>query len=408
MKKLLLLGSNTGSLEIAQYVRNRGDYLIVTDYYPKEKSPAKQIADETWDISTTDIDQLYEKCIENSVQGVLSSTGEANLKSAMELAERLQLPFYVNSRCWNTVNNKIKFKETCKKYGIPVPKDFSESDPLEDEFPIVVKPADNCLNRGLSICREISELPSACAYAYENSLAKNIIIEKFVKGIQVNVFYHMVNGEIYLSTVMKSVTNPGTPESCYAVTYNNPENTERYLEKYDEKVRTMMKELGCRNGTAIVQAIESQGEMYFLEMNYRLDGLGFFQTLKEASGIDAVKIITDVSLDGKTDFIPVSYRKENEGVYCIYSLWTYKTCRIDKIKGVREIQEILPDLHFQMVCEEGMETEVVPGTGAMMMNISFCRKSQKEISETIREINRMVFVYDQENKDILAKFTGDL
>ena len=123
---------------------------------------------------------------------------------------------------------------------------------------------------------------------------------------------------------------------------------------------------------------------------------------------NAVKIITDVSLDGKTDFIPVSYRKEKEGVYCIYSLWTYKTCRIDKIKGVREIQEILPDLHFQMVCEEGMETEVVPGTGAMMMNISFCRKSQKEISETIREINRMVFVYDQENKDILAKFTGDL
>ena len=55
MKKLLLLGSNTGSLEIAQYVRSRGDYLIVTDYYPKEKSPAKQIADETWDISTTDI-----------------------------------------------------------------------------------------------------------------------------------------------------------------------------------------------------------------------------------------------------------------------------------------------------------------------------------------------------------------
>ena len=47
MKKLLLLGSNTGSLEIAQYVRSRGDYLIVTDYYPKEKSPAKQIADET-------------------------------------------------------------------------------------------------------------------------------------------------------------------------------------------------------------------------------------------------------------------------------------------------------------------------------------------------------------------------
>lgn len=405
MKKLLLLGSNTGSLEIAEYVRQRGDYLIVTDYYPKEKSPAKQVADECWDISTTDVERLYRKCMQNPVQGVLSSTGEENLKCAIELAERLGLPFYVSSKCWSHINDKSEFKKICRKHGIPVAKDFSEKDPLEEEFPLVVKPADNCLNRGLTICGDLSGLPAACAYAYENSPRKKIIIEKFIKGTQINIFYHLVHGEIYLSAVMKSLTNPGTPDNFYVITYNEKESSERYIKKYDEKVKQMMKELGCTDGTAIVQGIEMDGELYFLEMNYRLDGLGFFNTLKRGAGIDGVKIITDLSLDGSTDFQPVPYEKEKMGIFCIYSLWTYEQCRVDKIRGISEIEQLMPDLHIQMACREGMQVKTMPGGGAMMLNISFHRKNEEAMRETVRTINRTIFVYDEEGKDILAKFS---
>ena len=59
MRKVLLLGSSTGSIEIIKYLRTQDIYLIVSDYLPVEQSPAKMLADEIWDISTADVDLLY-------------------------------------------------------------------------------------------------------------------------------------------------------------------------------------------------------------------------------------------------------------------------------------------------------------------------------------------------------------
>ena len=75
-KKLLILGSNVGSSDIVKYAQKEGAYTIVADYLPPEKSAAKLIADEHWLISTTDIDTLYTKCIENKINGVFAGISE--------------------------------------------------------------------------------------------------------------------------------------------------------------------------------------------------------------------------------------------------------------------------------------------------------------------------------------------
>ena len=59
-KTLLVLGSSTGSVDIVNYAKENGAYTIVADYYPPEKSEAKQIADEAVEISTGDIEKLSE------------------------------------------------------------------------------------------------------------------------------------------------------------------------------------------------------------------------------------------------------------------------------------------------------------------------------------------------------------
>ena len=59
-KKLLVLGGRTiGTKEIVLNAKRKGIYVIVTDYLPEEKSPAKLIADEAWNISTEDVDALF-------------------------------------------------------------------------------------------------------------------------------------------------------------------------------------------------------------------------------------------------------------------------------------------------------------------------------------------------------------
>lgn len=68
MKKLLVLGGKPiGSLDIVEYAKRQGVRTIVADFLPPSQSPAKQIADEAWDISTADVDGLCRRIKEERI-----------------------------------------------------------------------------------------------------------------------------------------------------------------------------------------------------------------------------------------------------------------------------------------------------------------------------------------------------
>lgn len=120
MKKLLILGTSTGSVQIVNYAKSIGIYTIVTDFFSIEQSEAKRYADECWNISTADVNQLEKKCIEENVDGVFAGVSEFNLDKVLELTERLHLPCYINKNAWGYARNKYEFKQVCKKVGAPV------------------------------------------------------------------------------------------------------------------------------------------------------------------------------------------------------------------------------------------------------------------------------------------------
>ena len=82
-KKLLLLGSNLGTLDIIRYAKAHGAITVVADYLPVEKSLGKQFADESVLISTADIEGLKKYIKENRVDGVFAGISEFNLMKAM-------------------------------------------------------------------------------------------------------------------------------------------------------------------------------------------------------------------------------------------------------------------------------------------------------------------------------------
>ena len=87
-KVFLELGTNVASVDIVQYAKSEGAYVIVTDYLPEEKSEAKKYADETYMISTLDTDLLVELIKAKRVDGVFCGVSEVNLKSVRLLAEK--------------------------------------------------------------------------------------------------------------------------------------------------------------------------------------------------------------------------------------------------------------------------------------------------------------------------------
>ena len=93
-KKLLVLGGNALSCDIINIAKAMGVYTIVTDWYDTDRSPAKLICDERWDVSTTDYDELVKRVKENHIDGILTGFSDSYLLPYQHLCELTGLPCY--------------------------------------------------------------------------------------------------------------------------------------------------------------------------------------------------------------------------------------------------------------------------------------------------------------------------
>lgn len=166
-KKLLILGATAGEVSLVQRAQSYGIYVIVTDnHIDYTLAPAKNIADEAWNISWSDIDTLAKMCRINAVDGVLAGYSEFRVENMISLCECLNLPCYITKKQLEITRDKIKFKECCRKYKIPVVKEYSSIYEV-DEYPVIVKPTDRAGSIGISIAHNFQELEKAYQYAYD-------------------------------------------------------------------------------------------------------------------------------------------------------------------------------------------------------------------------------------------------
>ena len=157
MKKLLILGGFPQMIDIVMTAKQMGVFTIIADNNPA--SPAKRFADKSVDISTANVDFLENLCIQEGVDGVFTGFEDFNIHIACELCSRLGLNFYATKEQLKVVTNKIVFKDTCRKYDVPVIEQYTLEEAIADgRYPYIIKPADSYGSRGITICRNDKEL----------------------------------------------------------------------------------------------------------------------------------------------------------------------------------------------------------------------------------------------------------
>ena len=92
-KTLLILGASVEEVSLVERAKEFGIRTIVTDYYLDHAvSPAKDVADEAWDVSWSDLDMLEKLCRERHVDGITAGYSEFRVESLIKLCQRLGLP----------------------------------------------------------------------------------------------------------------------------------------------------------------------------------------------------------------------------------------------------------------------------------------------------------------------------
>ena len=199
-KKLLVLGGSLISCEIIKRAKELGLYTVVTDYNDPCDSPGKQIADESFMVSATDVDGVVELIRCEHIDGVLTGFSDMLLPYYADICTKAGLPCYGTREQFEIFSEKKKYKTLCRQFDVPTIKEYGieylQEDKIESiHFPVLVKPSANSGARGIRICHTAAELREAYQLAVQSSADGIALIEQYVDEKEVTVFWIFQDGE---------------------------------------------------------------------------------------------------------------------------------------------------------------------------------------------------------------------
>ena len=406
-KKLLIIGGETNIVNIVNEARKMGVYTIVTERASGNYLPAKEAADEAWDIDYSDMETLSALCREHNVDGVMSGYSEGKVLFAAKLAEKLGKPFYVTPEQVEITRNKRTFKEYCEKYGIPIAKEYcangkiTEEEKDKIEYPVIVKPSDHGGRIGISVCRNREELETAVKDAEKNSVSGTIVVEDYLSGTEIISIYTLADGEISLSLINdKHLSREGNDYACLCDVAITPSKFYKlYCETVDAKIREFIKDIGMRDGIATFQFIATEDKITAFEMGLRLNGGNDWKLIEKFNGINHLKMMINHAVTGEMGDSLTKDDPNFKEYVCTYVMYAHGgevgKAEYGGIENSPNILDVSPYVHVG---------KNVPDRGTTQQRvISFKIKgnSVDEIAESIKYIQDNVTVEDVDGNNML-------
>ncbi len=407
-KKILILGSDAGTVNIVDYAKCNNIYTIVVDNKNVEKSYTKQIADEYGFISTASVDDISNRYMNKHIDGLICGASDFNTDRLIELSELLKIPCYTTKKTWLYSRDKYKFKQICIKEGAPVAKDyhcnnFEDSDELDSlniEYPVVVKPVDLCASRGVSYCYNRTDLVEAIRKVRKLSKNTNVIIEQKLNGKEFVAYYAFTENasSMFLFHTVNNHYDVDVP--CDVIESTATDYLDLFVRDCNDEVKRVLKECGCKSGLAWVQLIfHEDGHFYIIEMGYRFGGDMVLAPYKAVSGFDAVKwnVETALGKEHSDDELPPEITGYNGKCACAYRLRVKEEGKIDHFVEGKELKQNGINVMYFRYPGDVVEKHCVIATAHI---------SAKNFNELCRKIDivNKNFVIESKGNNILLEY----
>ena len=349
-KRLLILGGMRFSCEIVNTARSMGVYTLVADYNRIEESPGKQIADEAVDLSVIDVDAVVDYVKTNRIDGVFVGFNDMLLPYYAEICERCNLPCYGTKEQFETLIAKDRYKALCRQFGVPTIPEYDINDD-NIPFPVLVKPVDSSGSRGISICHNQQELVKAVELGKKSSKTGRVLIERYMDGREVTVFWTFQDGDYYLSALANRHVkhNQGDDVIPLPVGYTFPSV---YLPKYRNEVedncKRMFRYLGLKDGMMFMQCKVEDGTCYVYDLGFRLTGSLEYTILERVCGYNPLEMMIYHALTGKMGIESIADKAHPEfktpafNVSCLCAPGTIKEIKgIEEVKQMPEVEDVV-------------------------------------------------------------------
>ena len=349
-KRLLILGGMRISCEIVRKAKAMGIYTLVADYNRIEDSPGKQIADEAVDLSVIDVDAVVDYVKNNAIDGVFVGFNDMLLPYYAEICQRTGLPCYGTKEQFETLIAKDQYKALCRQFEVPTIPEYNINDE-HIKYPVLVKPVDSSGSRGITICHNRQELDEAVEIGRKASKTGKVLIERYMDGREVTVFWTFQDGNYYLSALANRHVkhNQGTDVIPLPVGYTFPSV---YLPKYraevEESCKRMFNHLGLKDGMMFMQCKVEDGTCYVYDLGYRLTGSLEYKILERVCGYNPLEMMICHALTGKmgeesiADKAAPEFKTPAFNVSCLCAPGTIKEITgIKEVKAMPEVEDVV-------------------------------------------------------------------
>lgn len=411
MNKILIIGANPETISLIEKAKLMDIKTYVTDY--NKTTYAKKFADVPCNVDGMDVDGLVDLVKKEQIDGVLVGVAEALIPTYCKVCETLDYPCFASMEQFNIMISKDNFKNTCRKYGVPVVPEYSVENLDEIEYPVIVKPVDSSSSKGISICNNREELDIAIEKALSFSFRKKYLIEKYMDGLEVIIYYVIQDGNPFMVAMCDRYTSKeqkGITQLPSAYIFPS-KHIERYKAEVDEKVKNMLKGMNVKNGVLFLQSFVENGSVYIYEPGFRLNGAQEHMIVSELTGIDAKELLINYAMNGKmSDKDMQKYADPYfHGMYACKLSPLVKEGVIGEITGIEKIRRMNGVVGVNPNYENG---DTVAGLGTqrqMAANIFITAPTIELLKERVDAVIKAFEVNDNEGNSMLLKsFNTDI
>lgn len=406
-KRLLVLGCANNAPDIKSFSDKYGVTIVVAG-----KSFAKEImeiVEERYVIDILDREALADLIKEKNIDGVFVGGNENIISAAIDVTEKLDLPFYSSRQLWDTLMNKRLFKQACRKYGVPTMMDFEidetdlEGSARKLEYPVVIKPVDNCGSTGVMKCEKAEDFVELYQFAKSNSRSGEVTVEEFNDGFEICTYYTFVDGKVTTSSMAdKYVRGNANSFIPLAEIYAYPsQHLPLFMEKIDKNMRQMLLGLGIQNGITSMQGFYKDGNIKFFEMGYRLGGTAQYRYTEHLNGVNSLHMMMAHALTGKMQGCDQNRDDAAFKKPCCTLTLLSKGGTVAKIEGVEEARKMPEVLYIENRYKVGDTIVATRTTTQFHVRIYIVADNEEHMKKTINHLQDTIKAYDTNGESML-------
>lgn len=406
-RTLLVLGGRPiGSCDIVNYAKSRGARVIVCDYLPSCEAPAKQLADECWDISTADVDTIVHRALSAGVDAVFTGAHDFNILQANRVCSMLALPFYATAEQLAATTDKRYYKAKFAEHGMSLIPNYHWDG--AKQFPLLIKPVEGSGGFGITLCRDQVELDAfRAAKPAGIKDDERLMLEAFIHGEEVTAFYMLRNGHIHLTALADRLTTPVGQDSIeLPYFYRWPSRLlADYQQMANPQVTATLRSLGLMDGMVFVQLLVRDGQFFPYDMGFRITGTQEYHLLDQLCGINPLQMLVEYAFTGEMGNRDLTDRVDPwfGGQHAACMTFLIRPGTIGVFQGL-DLVEAIPNV-VRAIRNHEPGTEIAATSVGTLKQIALrvliAADTCEELRGCVEQVSRYVRVLDQRGADML-------